>query len=371
MKIKYYKSLSQLIRIITSIALTYSFANAQTGQLGFSSIITNNSSSGTITNATSTIIEDANKNWQTNSWAGYYINITNSDGTNQVRRIVSNTSKTITVTPSFTFTPTYNLKYVIRRGYKESTRELKLKLYMQYNDGNRNGGKLFGYSARIQASDTAAVEFVSVEQGTGLGKVWTPNYYAPQGKGQINWMVLPLSESQPLASGLYNIATITVNILKTNEDKPITFYVTNCPDGGLPIGSSEDRTYFSFDTTTNATFAGREEILVISSDSDSDYLFSMNEQGSKSNLFSYPNPFNPTTTIRYGLNEHSHVQLVIYDMLGRLVSEVVNQKQFEGLHSAAWEPNNLSSGTYFARLITQGSFSNQKEIKTLKLSYTK
>jgi hypothetical protein len=63
----------------------------------------------------------------------------------------------------------------------------------------------------------------------------------------------------------------------------------------------------------------------------------------------YPNPFNPSTTIQYGLPSRSAVRIVIYDVLGRTVSDLVNTEQQAGIQSAVWNAN-ASSGLYFYRL---------------------
>ena len=360
-----------LPNLFTLIILITVLANAQNGQIGFSSIVTDKSSSGSITNASASVIEDSRQSWGTNSWAGYYIYITSGDGSVQIRRIISNTATIITISPAFDNIPACGSGFVIRRGYKESSQGLQLKLYMQYNDANRTGGKLDGYSCRIQASDSTAVEFVSIEKGSELGKAWTPSFYAPPGQGRINWLVIQFPPADGLPSGLYNIVTITFNLRKIDVNKPITFYVTNCPEGGLPMGITMDRYHLQFDTTTNDIFSGREEIIVLKNTFENEQLFSAKISESPSIISSYPNPFNPTTTIRYELVEYSEVRLVIYDILGRMVSELVNSHQYEGMHSVGWEPNNISSGTYFVRLSIQGSISNHKEFKTLKLAYAR
>jgi hypothetical protein len=365
-------SLHYLLIVCALLVIAYTpFLIAQSGQMGFSSIMIDKSSNGTVTNASSEMIEDEHQNWVTNRWAGYYMYLTNDNGTGQAHKIISNTAMTISVSPSFTEIPSPHSNFIIRRGYKSNTQGLKLRLYLQYNDGNRSGGRINGYSCRIQASDTSAVEFVSVEQGSGLGKAWTPTYYVPAGKGQINWLVLPISESQPMASNLYNIATITFNLLKTQSDKAITFYIANCPNGGLPIGISEDQSFIFFDTTSNDSFCGREEIVALNNTNESEHSLTMGTTPSSGTINSYPNPFNPTTTIRYELKEYSEVHLAIFDMLGRKVRDLVHSQQFEGIHSIAWEPNNVSSGTYFARLTTQSCITNNKEVKIVKLAYTK
>jgi hypothetical protein len=63
----------------------------------------------------------------------------------------------------------------------------------------------------------------------------------------------------------------------------------------------------------------------------------------------YPNPFNPSTTIQYGLSARSSVRLIIYDVLGRTVADLVNSEQQAGIQSVIWNAN-VASGLYFYRL---------------------
>jgi hypothetical protein len=63
----------------------------------------------------------------------------------------------------------------------------------------------------------------------------------------------------------------------------------------------------------------------------------------------FPNPFNPSTTFRYGLPARSSVRLVIYNVLGQVVKELVNTEQQAGIQSVVWNAN-VSSGLYFYRL---------------------
>ena len=64
----------------------------------------------------------------------------------------------------------------------------------------------------------------------------------------------------------------------------------------------------------------------------------------------FPNPFNPLTTIRYRLPRSVKVKLVLYDVLGRKVRELVNHKQPAGYYQIKLNAANLSSGIYFYRL---------------------
>ncbi len=68
----------------------------------------------------------------------------------------------------------------------------------------------------------------------------------------------------------------------------------------------------------------------------------------------FPNPFNPTTEITYQLPAASKVSLKVYDMLGREVAALVNQRQDAGTYSVTFDGSRLSSGVYFYRLVASG-----------------
>jgi hypothetical protein len=64
----------------------------------------------------------------------------------------------------------------------------------------------------------------------------------------------------------------------------------------------------------------------------------------------YPNPFNPTTTIRYELPKSSVVRLSVYDIAGREVSVLVNERREAGVHEVTFDASQLSSGVYLYRI---------------------
>ena len=71
----------------------------------------------------------------------------------------------------------------------------------------------------------------------------------------------------------------------------------------------------------------------------------------------YPNPFNPTTTIKFALPLGGNVTLKVFDVTGKLVSQVVNGKLEAGSHEYLFNASDLASGVYFYRLdvSTEGS----------------
>tara|TARA_B100000945_G_scaffold313591_1_gene309900 strand:- start:2627 stop:3340 length:714 start_codon:yes stop_codon:yes gene_type:complete len=65
----------------------------------------------------------------------------------------------------------------------------------------------------------------------------------------------------------------------------------------------------------------------------------------------YPNPFNPSTAINYGLTNDNYVEIMIYDATGRLVEELVAKNHTAGYHSITWNASNQASGMYFAKMV--------------------
>ncbi|RKZ19444.1 hypothetical protein DRQ50_02020 [bacterium] len=68
----------------------------------------------------------------------------------------------------------------------------------------------------------------------------------------------------------------------------------------------------------------------------------------------YPNPFNPSTTIVYGLAKTGHARLEVFDVSGRRVATLVDTRQEAGEHRVQWEPRGLASGVYFTRFTANG-----------------
>lgn len=76
----------------------------------------------------------------------------------------------------------------------------------------------------------------------------------------------------------------------------------------------------------------------------------------------YPNPFNPSTNIGYQLAETAHVELNIFDTMGRKVAELVNSRQTAGFHLLSFDAAGLASGIYFYRLETSSGFIESKKM---------
>lgn len=79
----------------------------------------------------------------------------------------------------------------------------------------------------------------------------------------------------------------------------------------------------------------------------------------------YPNPFNPVTSIQFSVESFGETSLQIFDLIGRLVETLVQEKMEPGSYKVNWHPTNMSSGLYFVELKS----GDQREIQ--KITYLK
>ncbi|MCX6160202.1 MAG: phospholipase D-like domain-containing protein [Ignavibacteriae bacterium] len=103
--------------------------------------------------------------------------------------------------------------------------------------------------------------------------------------------------------------------------------------------------------------AGGETIGIqkISSETPSKFSLSQN----------YPNPFNPTTNIQFSMCNYQFVTLKVFDMLGREIATLVNEKLAPGSYKVTFNGMDYSSGVYFYRLTTN-NFTDTKRMLLIK-----
>ena len=82
-------------------------------------------------------------------------------------------------------------------------------------------------------------------------------------------------------------------------------------------------------------------------------------------LQNYPNPFNPRTVISVQLPVSGEVLLKVYDVMGREVQTLVNERLNAGTYSVTFDGSNLSSGVYFYKL-QSGDFTSVKRMVLIK-----
>ncbi|MFA5404149.1 MAG: T9SS type A sorting domain-containing protein [Ignavibacteria bacterium] len=82
-------------------------------------------------------------------------------------------------------------------------------------------------------------------------------------------------------------------------------------------------------------------------------------------LDNYPNPFNPNTIIRFQIKDTRFVSLKVYDLLGKEISILVNEKKSPGIYEVNFNGSNFASGVYFYRIQT-GDFMQVKKMLLIK-----
>lgn len=76
----------------------------------------------------------------------------------------------------------------------------------------------------------------------------------------------------------------------------------------------------------------------------------------------FPNPFNPTTNIKYQLTNNALVILNVFDVQGKEIISLVNQRQNKGTYEIQWDASNLPSGVYFYQLKANNYIETRKMI---------
>ena len=79
----------------------------------------------------------------------------------------------------------------------------------------------------------------------------------------------------------------------------------------------------------------------------------------------YPNPFNPVTNIKFGIPRSAVVKIIIYDMLGKEIATLVNEKLAPSTYEVDWDASKYPSGVYFYKLVT-GDFVEVKKMLLVK-----
>jgi hypothetical protein len=121
--------------------------------------------------------------------------------------------------------------------------------------------------------------------------------------------------------------------------------------GMTPPGALQSNRYYTqtYDAIYGPTLVGYEKLL------PTEFSLSQN----------YPNPFNPSTTINYTIPTSEHINIRVFDMLGREIAVLVNDYKQKGRYSVEFDASNISSGMYIYRLYSE-RFSDVKKLIIVK-----
>jgi len=197
--------------------------------------------------------------------------------------------------------------------------------------------------------------------------------------GGYNW-------SQRFYTGIYfSVYFINADTGWTVGDGGALSYTTNTGTNWYSQSSGTANWLYSIYFTSSGTGYIAGDVGTILKTTDGGGLFTGVSQISSNvpkefRLYqNYPNPFNPSTKIQFDVRTPLNppfvqrgeseaggfVKLIIYDILGREVAALVNQKLLAGTYEYQWNAANLSSGVYFYKL-TAGNFTDVKKMVLLK-----
>jgi hypothetical protein len=210
-------------------------------------------------------------------------------------------------------------------------------IYPTGNMTNVNIGAIRKYS--VTANNSVNGKVMRLTDNLIVGNLKDAVLYAKSGNSFVQCAISDVN-------GVYHLPSLPVGSLKiicnrmgfTNDSAMVTVTSTSNIDSinfhlyRLPVG-----------------------IKQISSNVPSEYKLYQN----------YPNPFNPTTNIRYQITNNRFVLLKVYDILGKEIATLVNEKQSPGVYEVIFDGSNLSSGIYFYTL-TAGDFRATKRFVLIK-----
>ena len=223
--------------------------------------------------------------------------------------------------------------------------------------------RYFEWCWKIQ-SISSQLKYISIEKYT------SPTNILKTVNGGYNWQEISLPSSIVNLEGIgfVNENTGWVGGWGTNYNMP-NYETTN---GGLNWhlagwGINMNRIRFLSDTLAYAVGRTvykytRESVGISQISGEIPYKHSLSQN--------YPNPFNPKTKIRFSIKQNlktgmQNVKLVVYDILGKEIINLVNNKLLAGSYEAEFDAGNLPSGTYFYKL-SLNDFNETKTMVVLK-----
>ncbi len=169
-------------------------------------------------------------------------------------------------------------------------------------------------------------------------------------------------EDERNLNGDYTVPVRSAELIN-NKVMEHTYYIANIEHSALPSGlptleillgvfSDPQITYFPQYAVPPPSY--KDIIVGVENETDipkSFYLFQ-----------NFPNPFNPITTIRYNVPASGIVTVKLYDILGNLIANLINEEKSRGVYEITFYAGNLPSGAYFYQIQTEGYVETKKMI---------
>ena len=187
--------------------------------------------------------------------------------------------------------------------------------------------------------------------------------YGVSDRNEAGGSVLQTSDSGYVIAGYSDYPDGDLLLVRTDSDGNVLWdRVFGGPewDGGYDIQATSDGGYVVAGATNSFGAGSGDAWLVKTGPDPVSAVDQVVPQPSSYSLSSYPNPFNPSTTIAYDLPKSGRISLRVFDLLGREVAVLADEVVQAGSHRVVFDGSELASGIYFARLETNGFAQTRK-----------
>lgn len=206
----------------------------------------------------------------------------------------------------------------------------------------------------VKADNPAINPNANIHNANGYQAMTTTSVASGAAIG-LNILTFNTSGFYRFGPGTYRLATIRWNRIDSTCLATMTFRV---PTAQYPSTVFDSTVQMIFNTGWIVTDPpGGVVVSLINSSGNIPASYNLYQN--------YPNPFNPNTTIKFDIPKSSYVKLIIYDMLGREVMKLIDEKIEAGSYDISWDGRGFASGTYIYKLVTN-DFTDIKKMILVK-----
>jgi FG-GAP-like repeat/Secretion system C-terminal sorting domain len=293
---------------------------------------------------------------------------------------------------SFSETPSYSLNYsniTYLKGRKLAVKDLENEggltvLFSGTLDINAPSNPYYPNEAPFDDEDLIRFNPATIDANPApaylfKNTVVVSGKYRPKlllfNRGDRDFLKYKIYKKSPFTNYIYTLIDSTTN--NYYIDTVETLDTTSNP-GGVPSPNlfyyvkAEDNSY---KVSSNSDTLGYPSVLCPTCPNGPDNFVQTNElnnlnQPKEYSITNFPNPFNPSTKIKFEIPEDVFVSIKVYDALGKEIRTLVNEFKNAGSYTVTLDGNNLSSGIYYYRFETRngqtGSFTATRKMLLLK-----
>ena len=169
--------------------------------------------------------------------------------------------------------------------------------------------------------------------------------------------VLPYKTTKPEASGKSRYYLLKCHPLVSLQEVMDTYQALPFVDGVEELGNNRDFFFYPENQKPDANDNSNDSVKKLASDIPLEFSITQN----------FPNPFNAQTSFSISLPEEMHVNVVVYNVMGQKVKALMDDNLTSGIHTVTWDgtnesEQNVASGVYFYRIVTQENVMTRKMI---------